>query len=255
MLSWDGLIGAKMAPRSPNSAVLAMLYRMPANSRMAQRFQLRRRHAAWSTRCRSRPHSMPASKYDCGTRRRSRPGQRQRRRPGRERCATRDGERIRPNASSRRPTRKTPFFDLVGVENLDIGFTNRIRRLRCDGYVGKAAPGARATCPNFDRPRPRRRSHDHCARPWTPSNSHSTMPSTANARNSRSWKSSFPVLHDESLAPAGQHVLSAHVMYVPYKLKGGWTDAAREQICANAPSRRSHATHPASASRSCTPNS
>ena len=27
-LCWDGLLGAKMAPRSPNSAVLAMLYRM-----------------------------------------------------------------------------------------------------------------------------------------------------------------------------------------------------------------------------------
>ena len=39
-----------------------------------------------------------------------------------------------------------------------------------------------------------------------------------------------PSLGDESLAPAGQHVLSAHVMYVPYKLKGAWTDAAREQM-------------------------
>ena len=26
-LSWDGLIGSRLAPRSPNSAVLAMLYR------------------------------------------------------------------------------------------------------------------------------------------------------------------------------------------------------------------------------------
>ena len=25
----------------------------------------------------------------------------------------------------------------MGVEHLDIGFTNRIRRLRCDGYVAK----------------------------------------------------------------------------------------------------------------------
>ena len=41
----------------------------------------------------------------------------------------------------------------------------------------------------------------------------------------------IPSLHDASLAPAGQHVLSAHVMYVPYQLKGGWTDADRQQIC------------------------
>ena len=32
MLCWDGLIGAKIAPRSPNSAVLAMLYRMSGES-------------------------------------------------------------------------------------------------------------------------------------------------------------------------------------------------------------------------------
>ncbi len=31
-LSWDGLIGSKLAPRSPNSAVLAMLYRMAGES-------------------------------------------------------------------------------------------------------------------------------------------------------------------------------------------------------------------------------
>jgi len=34
-LSWDGLIGARLAPRSPNSAVLAMLYRMAEKSRGA----------------------------------------------------------------------------------------------------------------------------------------------------------------------------------------------------------------------------
>jgi len=32
-LSWDGLIGSKRAPRSPNGAVLAMLYRMAGESR------------------------------------------------------------------------------------------------------------------------------------------------------------------------------------------------------------------------------
>ena len=37
----------------------------------------------------------------------------------------------------------------------------------------------------------------------------------------------IPSLHDESLAPPGQHVLSANVMYVPYGLKSGWDDAAR----------------------------
>ena len=34
---------------------------------------------------------------------------------------------------------QTTFLKLVGVENLEIEFTNRIRRLRCEGYV--ADPG------------------------------------------------------------------------------------------------------------------
>jgi phytoene dehydrogenase-like protein len=38
----------------------------------------------------------------------------------------------------------------------------------------------------------------------------------------------IPSAHDDSLAPAGQHVLSAVVQYAPYDLKGGWTDAARD---------------------------
>ena len=44
----------------------------------------------------------------------------------------------------------------------------------------------------------------------------------------------LPSVHDASLAPTGQHVLSAHVMYVPYRLKAGWTDAARDLICERA---------------------
>jgi phytoene dehydrogenase-like protein len=43
-----------------------------------------------------------------------------------------------------------------------------------------------------------------------------------------------PSLRDASLAPDGQHVLSAHVMFVPYKLKGGWTDDSKEQLCSRA---------------------
>jgi len=37
----------------------------------------------------------------------------------------------------------------------------------------------------------------------------------------------FPSVSDESLAPAGKHVMSAIVQFAPYALKGGWTEAAR----------------------------
>ena len=32
LLSWDGLIGSKLAPRSPNNAVLTLLYRLASAS-------------------------------------------------------------------------------------------------------------------------------------------------------------------------------------------------------------------------------
>lgn len=37
----------------------------------------------------------------------------------------------------------------------------------------------------------------------------------------------IPTVHDDALAPAGKHVLSAVVQYAPYSLKGGWA-AGRE---------------------------
>jgi phytoene dehydrogenase-like protein len=44
----------------------------------------------------------------------------------------------------------------------------------------------------------------------------------------------MPSLDDPALAPPGQHVLSAHVMFVPYRLKGGWNDEARDAIAERA---------------------
>jgi phytoene dehydrogenase-like protein len=35
----------------------------------------------------------------------------------------------------------------------------------------------------------------------------------------------LPSLHDNSLAPAGQHVLSANVQWAPYDLKAGWSES------------------------------
>jgi phytoene dehydrogenase-like protein len=40
----------------------------------------------------------------------------------------------------------------------------------------------------------------------------------------------FPSVHDESLAPADKHVMSAIVQYAPFALDGGWTDAARQSL-------------------------
>jgi phytoene dehydrogenase-like protein len=40
----------------------------------------------------------------------------------------------------------------------------------------------------------------------------------------------IPSMIDPSMAPAGKHVMSIFVQYVPCGVNGGWTDAARERF-------------------------
>ena len=47
------------------------------------------------------------------------------------------GEHIQADRVVSSADPQTTFIRLVGIENLEIQFTNRIRRLRCDGFVAK----------------------------------------------------------------------------------------------------------------------
>jgi len=217
-LSWDGLIGSRMAPRSPNSAVLAMFYRLAGQPAGVRGLIESLSAAATAAGVEIRTHS-PVGRViveggDDGI------------------AATgvelADGEQITADRVISGADPKTTFLDLVGVEHLDIGFTNRIRRLRCDGLVAKlhlALDGV----PEFeglDRPKGRMIAA-------------ASMDAIEFAFDDAKYgrcstepvlEITVPSLDDAALAPAGQHVLSAHVMYVPYKLKGGWTGAARDEI-------------------------
>lgn len=124
------------------------------------------------------------------------------------------------------------FFELVGAENLEIEFANRIRRLRCEGYVAKLhlALSELPTFTGVSKPDGRMiiapemdaiefafddAKYGEC----------STDPV---------MEVVIPSLHHAALAPEGQHVLSAHIMYVPANLKGGWTEEARRELIARA---------------------
>ena len=123
---------------------------------------------------------------------------------------------------------QTTFLNLVGVQGLEIGFTNRIKRLRCKGYVAKLhlalrtppifsgveqTDGRMIIAPDLDAIE--FAFDDAKYGGWS---EHPVMEIT------------LPSEHDPTLAPSGQHVLSAHVMFVPYDLKGGWNEAAREGL-------------------------
>jgi len=217
-LSWDGLIGSRMAPRSPNSAVLAMLYRMagePASVRGLIESLAGAAIAAGADITTGSPVSRVIIDGDADG-------------LSANGVELADGEQIAADRVISGADPRTTFLNLVGVEHLDIGFTNRIRRLRCDGLVAKLHLALNGE-PEFD----------GLERPAGRMIAAPSMDAIEFAFDDAKYgqcskdpvmEISVPSLNDAALAPVGQHVLSAHVMYVPYKLKGGWTNAARDEI-------------------------
>ena len=145
-----------------------------------------------------------------------------------------DGEKIEADRviSSADPQRT--FLNMVGVEHLNIGFTNRIRRLRCDGYVGKLHL-ALNSLPEFDG------LENADGRMIIAPDMDAIEFAFDDAKYGESSAENpvmelvVPSVHDASLAPAGTTCLCQPTSCTyPNKLKGGWTDAAREQICERA---------------------
>ncbi len=217
VLSWDGLIGSKLAPRSPNHAVLAMLYRRAGEQHGSVGNLIKALHNAASA---------SGTEIRTGT-----SVQRILVRANEEGLVAHgvklaNGETIEADRVISAADPQTTFLKLVGVENLEIEFTNRIRRLRCEGYVAKLHL-ALNSLPNFTgltEPAGRMiiaaemdaiefafddAKYGECSQ-------HPVMEIV------------IPSINDTSLAPEGQHVLSAHVMYAPYQHKGGWDETARE---------------------------
>ena len=226
LVGWDGLIGGRMAPRSPNSAMLALLYRMcgaydgehavPAggveglirslvNAAEAEGVEIRYSAAAERISIAEEKTGLRVTGVELE-----------------------NGEQIFADRVVSSADPKTTFFNLLGARHLEVEFTNRIRRLRSKGYVAKlhlALSGLPAFT-GIERPDGRmiiapeldsiEFAYDDAKYGGTSKNPVMEVV--------------IPSLREPSLAPEGQHLLSAHVMYVPYDLKGGWTDEARAEI-------------------------
>ena len=226
VLSWDGLIGSKMAPRSPNATVLAMLYRMSGEHLGApcipeagiESLIYALHHVIAKAGGEVRADS-PVAKITING-------------DSNGLSATgvelADGTQIAARRVISSADPKRTFLQLVGAKNLEIEFTNRINRLRCDGYVAKLHLALNGE-PNFsgiDIPD---------GRMIIAPEMDSIEFAFDDAKYGESPKQPvmeivLPSFKDRSMAPEGKHVLSAHVMYVPHSLKGGWTDRARDQL-------------------------
>ncbi len=117
---------------------------------------------------------------------------------------------------------KASFIALVGAEHLDAGFVRQVSHLRTQGSAAKlhlalsglpaftnlasTAHGSRLLiCPSLD----------YLERAYN----HSKYGEFSQAA---ALEITLPSVHDATLAPRGQHVLSAVVQYAPYRLAGGW---------------------------------
>lgn len=135
MLSWDGLIGSKMAPRSPNATVLNMLYRMSGQHHGA--------HSLPEGGIENLVNALHNAALDAGVTVQTRALVKRIVIEGDTTGLAATGVELADGTlingarvvSSADP--KQTFLNLVGAKNLEIGFTNRINRLRCDGYVAK----------------------------------------------------------------------------------------------------------------------
>ena len=229
VLSWDGLIGSKLAPRSPNSAVLAMLYRMAGGPQgqygahsvpvggaggVIDALVSAASGAGAEIRTGSPVRSISIDSNGSGL---SAGG-----------VELDDGSVLQADSIVSATDPQRTFFDLVGVQHLEIEFTNRIRRLRCDGYVAKLHL-ALSDLPQFvglDRPDGRM-----IIAPYMDAIEFAFDDAKyGDCPNEPVIELVIPTLHDASLAPQGQHVLSAHVMYVPKELRGGWSEENRHQF-------------------------
>jgi len=124
------------------------------------------------------------------------------------------------------------FLGLVDPIELDPGFLTRIRNYRCPGTVAKVNVALRAL------PRFRGVAGDPAAALGgrvvvAPGIDYLERAFDASKYSEASAAPyldvAFPSLHDPSMAPAGRHVMSVHVQYAPYKLRGDW-DARRDAL-------------------------
>jgi phytoene dehydrogenase-like protein len=219
VLCWDALIGSKMAPRSPNNAVLPLLYRMAAGHSgepgdLVTALEASARAAGVEIHTGSPVGRIMIEPGESGLEARG--------------VILAGGEHISATRVVSSADPQTTFIRLVGIEHLEIQFTNRIRRLRSDGFVAKLhlALDGLPEFTGLERPDGRlliapemdaiEFAYDHAK--------------YGDCSENPVMEITVPSLRDASLAPRGQHVLSAHVMYAPYRRKDGWNDTARDQL-------------------------
>lgn len=125
---------------------------------------------------------------------------------------------------------KSTIMNLVSPRNVETGFTRRVHNIRMHGNAAKLhlALDGLPTIEGLDKKDFGGRmviapDENYVERAFNPAK-------YGEFSSNPVLEVTFPSFRDSSLAPSGKHVLSAIVQYAPYKLKGGWTDATRDEF-------------------------
>ena len=132
------------------------------------------------------------------------------------------GEIIAADAVVSSADPKTTLLTLLGARHLEAEFAQRIQHLRATGTAAKLHL-ALAGLPAF-----RGVAAEHAGERLVLSPSATYADEAFNPAKYRRYSPqpvleiTIPTVHDSTLAPAGQHVLSAIVQYAPHDIEGGW---------------------------------
>jgi len=125
---------------------------------------------------------------------------------------------------------KSTIMGLVGARNVETGFTRRVHHIRMRGNAAKlhlALDGL----PTIDGVEKREFGNRFVIAPdevyVERAFNHAKYGETS---TKPVFEITFPSFRDTGLAPAGKHVLSAIVQYVPYELRTGWSDDVRRDF-------------------------
>ena len=123
---------------------------------------------------------------------------------------------------------KSTIMHLVGVKNVEAGFTRRIHNIRMQGNAAKlhlALDGL----PTMNGVEKREYADRFLVAPDEVYVERAFNHAKYGESSAKPvFEVSFPSFRDTTLAPTGKHVLSAIVQYAPYGLRAGWTDETRE---------------------------
>jgi len=240
-LSLDGVLGTFLGPRSNNSVFCALhrmsnggKYSLPAGGMGAVSDAIANAARAYGVDIRtSSPVKRILMEFDKAS--------------GVE---LENGEQILAETVVSSADPKTTFNKLLGAQNLEAGFANRIRNLRSKGHVAKLHLALNGL-PEFSGLDDTQYGERLVIAPSLEYVEHAFNHAKYGEYSEQPvMEITLPTVNDDSLAAGGSHVLSANVQWAPLDLKQGWdeakagfTELAIDVIARYAPAIRAQIQH------------